>query len=492
MRGRFFVIQPNSDLVDYYVGRAGVFFRRTARLLGLSQITPLELGRWGVLVIVVVLVTMRVFTETLAVLPRYLNGVELGLIPALAGYVLFVRGARTGRIWTLNIELWLAAFGGVWLLSSLLNAADVLPAATLLFIVGHVAPILFALAIVNVDPGPVFVARVFRLMRGLALVGVAFGLTQVPAVASEPDAVVLTFGINQNQAAFFMALMMTWLAARWFCGLADRVDKALLLVLAPLFFLAGFKILWVLYPLSLIVVVTLVLVRRLRLIARVALPAAVLAGLGLAVVRFVPYSEVALFNRFATFDPYELGKVQVLLRMKDIWFTRPWGPLIGVGPGAFSSQAFTTFASIPTAGGIGYLSGREVSGFYMTDVAAQYMLPYLHLGQYALGSSVVSRPTASIISLPAETGMFGSLAIAVVYGATLLRLVRGARRAVSPESLALSLTAAVCLLMLVLISLLDNYLEVSRVTSLVWLMIGLAIGLSRSDALARRGALAAS
>ncbi len=478
------MIQPYSGWVSYSVGRAGVLFRRVARLLGLSHITPLELGRWGTLVIVVVLVTMRVFTETLGVLPRYLNGVELGLMPLLAGYVLFVRGARTGRIWTLNIELWLAMFGGVWLLSSLLNAADILPAAAVLFIVGHVAPILFALAIVNVDPGPAYAARVFRLMRGLALVGVVFGLTQVPAVASEPDAVVLTFGINQNQAAFFMALVMTWLAARWFCGLAHWVDKALLLVLAPLFFLAGFKILWVLYPLSMIIVVALVLVRRLRLLARIALPAAVLAGLGLAVVRFVPYSEVSLFNRFATFDPYELGKVQVLLRMKDIWFTRPWGPLVGVGPGAFSSQAFTTFADIRTGGGIGYLSDREVSGFYMTETAEQYMLPYLHLGQYALGSSVVSRPTASIISLPAETGLFGFLAMAAVYGATLLRLLRDARRAVSPESLALSLTAAVCLLMLLQIALLDNYLEVSRVTSLVWLMIGLAIGLSRSDGVA--------
>jgi hypothetical protein len=432
-------------------------------------------GRLAITGIVLVLVVVRLFTETLGVLPRLFNAADLVLIPALVAVVLGLRGLQTGRLRPLGVEAWLLVFCAVWLFSSALNVADLFAPASLLFLVGHVLPIFFAIAVTNLNPGPRFARRLVRLVYALAFVGVSIGLTQIDDLAVSPDLLAFTFGTNANQTALFLALVLSILLARWYYGAAGRMERLAALLLIPFFFLAGFKATWVLFPLVVVFSLFVAGLQNTRRLFQALVILSLFLILCSLIVAFVPLPELSYYRDLANFDPFRLGKVQIFLDLPEVWDSQPWGALVGVGPGSFTSRGFRTFADLPFRGAATDVTYTAIPPTYMSPLAARYVVPLMTDYGWQLGSGTIQWPFSSYISLLAETGLLGFGAMIAIYGLTWLRLIRLARRAPTRPARALALAAAIVLLNLLAVSILDNYLELTRVTSLAWLLAATAL-----------------
>ena len=440
-----------------------------------------QLGRWGVFASVAALVLVRFFTETLGILPRFFNAIDFGLLPLVVFLVLGTRTLTTGRIRLLRLGWWLAMFCFAWLWSSLLNYFDVLPIASVLFLAGHLLPIVFGIAIANLPPRQQFTRRIVSLLIGLAVVGMLVGISQLDDLAIDADRLVFTFGTNPNQTSYFIALVLSVLFARWYFGLAGWRSRVLALLLTPFFFLSGFKSMWVLYPLVLATSYAFLALRNSRNLRRAIALVVVFVGLSGSVIAFVPLPDIEFFQGISTFDLARVGKVRILKDMPEILTTRPWGVLVGVGPGTTTSRAFQTFADLPMRGGYADVTYALIRPTYMTEIAREYVLPLLSRRSAQLGSTTIVYPYSSYISLLAETGLLGFAAMMAVYWLTWLRLMKLAQSASRPQARALALAAAMGILTLLVISVIDNYLENTRMASLAWLLVGLALAEVRSD-----------
>jgi hypothetical protein len=120
---------------------------------------------------------------------------------------------------------------------------------------------------------------------------------------------------------------------------------------------------------------------------------------------------------------------------------------------------------------------RRLTGgvVYKTDVSEKYVLPQLREGDIIEGSRAVSQPYSSYLALAAEVGLAGLALLAGIYLASLLWNGRIARREIAGATHAdpvpaLALATTVAFLMLVQMGFLQNWLEVTRVTFVVWAM----------------------
>jgi hypothetical protein len=152
--------------------------------------------------------------------------------------------------------------------------------------------------------------------------------------------------------------------------------------------------------------------------------------------------------------------------------------VIGAGPATFSSRAWQTFAKAGSDSRSNVQGGyaeRLVDGEYQTDVSEEYVVPQLEQGTIVEGSRALSQPYSSYLGLAAEAGLF---ALVLIVGVYLLALVRSAlvtqwtiRHATPTDSVpALALAATIGFLLLLQMGLLENWLEVTRATFLVWVI----------------------
>src|SRR5437667_450118 len=105
----------------------------------------------AVYLIVSGIVLIRLFTETLGVIPRVFNASDLILVPSFVGAVLATRLVRKGRVRFARVGRLIFVFIGTWLVSTLVNVDNIFFPASLLFLTGHLFPVLFALGILNLD-----------------------------------------------------------------------------------------------------------------------------------------------------------------------------------------------------------------------------------------------------------------------------------------------------------------------------------------------------
>ncbi len=438
-------------------------------------------GRWTIYALLLLILVIRLFTETWGVLPRMFNAVDFLLFPLLIIWAFVYRLASTGSIATMRLEWFLLIFGLTWIASSLLNLPQLLPAASLLYVAGYLTPILFALAIYNLNLGAPLVRGVERIFWGTALLGLGLGLSQVRELADNSDALVFTFGTNANQTAFFLALILSLIFSKWIHGTASLAQKMLALGLTPFFFLAGFKAMWVLYPLAVGITLFSQGLHRMKDVLRTIRLATGALALVAFITLFVPLPESDYFDLFTYFEPSKLGKAQVTMALPTVWSSHPWGAIVGVGPGTFTSRAFRTFAALPYRGGADDVTYSVIPPTYMTPLAEQIVIPLLLKPDIQLGSGTVDWPFTSYISLLAETGVVGFTALMSIYAYTWWRLMRSARGAQWPETRAVALAAAMTLGTLLLISAIDNYLEHTRLAGLTWTLVALAWGMEREE-----------
>jgi hypothetical protein len=443
------------------------------------------LGRVGVLGAIVLLVTIRFATEVLPFLPRVANFVDVPLFVALMLAAAAVPARRGGRAY-LALGLPATAVLLLAVASALLNAGHVQPAPLLVFVYGFLAPLAVYAAVYRVwQPGHA---------ASLSRVLVALGLLQLAVVAvhdlprfvttGNPDLIGGTFGTNAYQLVFFLLVFLVLVV-----GIFTFEPRRAIAPLAPLLCVAVFAV---------------VLLAQYRALLATAAVTVVAAGLllgrrlrGAAIAAIVVVAFAVTFSHVAARFPglklqttaqtlaqspwsYAAQRAQATEPVRALYRDEPLAAVLGSGPGTFSSRAWQTFALAGSTSASNVQGGYArllTGGPYRTEASERYVLPYLETREIVEGSRAVTSPYSSYLGLAAEVGLVGVVLVLGVYLAALARSARLARsqiaRARPGDPLpALALATMTAFLLLLQMGLLENWLEVARVTFVAWAMLG--------------------
>jgi hypothetical protein len=439
---------------------------------------------WLVYLLITLLIGVRFFTEQVAVLPRFLNAVDLIAVPLLLPLCILwvmVRGRWQVYGAPVIMLIWLVLIA--WTIAWAANAREVHWLGAVLLIVGLLTPIMFYLILINLGLRQRFSKRMMRLLTLLLLINLVVSTVQAleGIGGTSHDFVFGTFGYNQNQLAFFLIMMVSYLLARWRHRGLSKLELGILLWSTVLFLLCAFQTLWLVFAASAIVVFGFVTELRTRLFSgRVPQRMLILATAGalapliaLSTISFARFEVGATLNQIPTYFD-RLGKVQLLRSVPQIWELRPASILVGIGPGTYNSRAFRSIAIVPYSdAGASDVAAALVPPFYRSELSARFIIPYFERGIFFLSGANTDGPFTSYVSVPLEIGVPGALALFAVYGLAIIQLVRSIRSNLDVEQRILATWALMGLLMILGLAAIDNYLETTRYTMLVWLVVAI-------------------
>jgi hypothetical protein len=421
------------------------------------------------------LISIRFFTERVPILPRFLNPIDLLIVPLLSPFWLIWISNRSnwklkeGRIVAMS-GLVVAAWGLSWLIN--INGAHWLGAV--LFLIGIMTPIAFYLILVNFgfdyDSSKLILKTLLALFT-INLVIATFDVV-VGIDSRDSDFVFGTFGVNQNQLAFFLCSMLAYFVASWLYEGATVWKIVAVTWGGVLFLLCGFQTLWVVLP----VAAAIVFVGFGRLSKRLVIAIGVSSLIPILVLSVLSFEHFGvssvLISSLERFD--ELGKVELAENTFLIWQDYPQAILVGVGPGSFNSRAFRSIAIVPSVTAEGTdVAGAIVDPFYRSVLSDQYIIPYFVRGRFLLSGINTDGPFTSYISIPVEIGIFGALGVFGIYGLVGWQLIQSLRKTKSVRLKVIGSWALVNLLVLLALAAVDNYLEVTRYSTLVWLSVAI-------------------
>jgi hypothetical protein len=374
--------------------------------------------------------------------------------------------------------------------SLLANPSRIATGPVLLFLYGFLGPLGFGYAAYRL--WPVGNARTLsRALIGLALIQflvvIVVDLPRFASSGGNPDMIGGTFGFNPYQLVFFLIVVVGLCA-----GIATFEKGTLVARLAPfivagsflVIFLAQYRALLLSTLVTLVVLGLMMAATRGRgLLFTVFALAAFAVTLGY-VAEHYPRAKLGTTIESFSSDPTYFAKVRfgALGDIANVYVDVPHSVAVGTGPGTYSSRAWRTFADL-TSGETEVVTGtiRGVTGGskYRTDVSEKYVIPRLVDADSVLGSKALKSPLSSYGSLLAEVGILGFMVLVGIYAAALSRSVRMSRavmrrpRASDPLP-GLLLASTVGLLLLLQMALLENWLEVIRVTVPAWIVFAIA------------------
>lgn len=444
----------------------------------------------------ILIVCIRFFSENLGLVPGVVQFIDVPLtaIVVFAAALSFLQhgfredGLRLRRVLYLFILIALVA--------ALANTTRValLPAA--MFVYGFAAPLIFAVAIMNVrlDRNNIeLVARTFFWLGVLQLiVGIFYGLPLFIA-SGNPDYVSGTFGENCYQFTYFLGVWFLYLLA----GVSvqsgakgRRRGQGLAVVFAAV---AVFGLFYAAQYRAMLIFFTLVILATLwaspARLSRRALHTVVLSAISVVILvvvgtTFPNLKLLQVFDLFEDSSPVvQSGKVEVAKNVLKMYQGITHTTFVGAGPGTFSSRAYITFSGEgdPEKDAAGPLAASLMKGKrYSTDVAMQYV-GTIHQKPIQ-GGTTASSPRSSYISLAAETGLLGFFFYLAAYAIALrysYRRLVAAARAGDTLSTRLAFACFGGLLLLLIQALFDNWLETTRVSIPLWILIGLLYALDR-------------
>jgi hypothetical protein len=444
----------------------------------LERARPKTSRRWLtalVCVLVFLLVVVRFFTERIPILPRFLNPVDFVMVPLLLPFCL-ISISRRGK-WKLNERNILTLSGvavAAWAFSWLININGAYWLGAVLLITGLLTPILFYLILVNFDFGYDSARLILKLILVLFAVNLVIASVDVFMGIDEESAdfVFGTFGVNQNQLAFFLASMVCYYFASWLYEGATNWKIVAFIWGLLLFLLCGFQTMWVILPIA----GALVFVRYGKLSGRLLLAVSLSSIVPLLVLSLFTFQHFRIFSvlasSFAEFD--QLGKVELVENVASIWQQYPEAALIGVGPGSFNSRAFRSIAIVPYHSAEGTdVAATVVDPFYRSVLSDQYIIPYFVRGRFYLSGANTDGPFTSYVSVPVEIGLIGAFGIFGIYAVVTRSLIESLRKTKNARMQVLASWALANILMLLGIAAVDNYLEVTRYTIPVWLSVAI-------------------
>lgn len=443
-------------------------------------------GRNLVLGSIVVLVTIRFFTEVVPVIPRAANFVDIPifLVLALAAMALppFPRRPKN----YVHVALPGIAFLLLAVLSAMVNSGRAQPAPVLVFVYGFLAPFGVYAAAYRIWP-PGHGRSLSRVLVGLGLIQlVVVAFISIPrfiAAGGNPDFISGTFGTNQYQLVFFLLVVAALLAGIFTLEPERAVARFIPVIILAIFgtmLLAQYRAL-LLTTIVTIVVVGVLLGRHIRGVLF-----SLVAIVGFAIMfSFVAssYPILKLDETASTLSRspwvYAAERYDATLPVRQLYRDDPYVGAVGTGPGTFSSRAWQTFSQADSRSHANVQGGyaeRLTGGLYSTDVSDRYVVSQVDNGGLLEGSAALSKPYSSYLGLVAEVGLLGLALIVVTYVLALLRVGRIARTEIvkaagrSDPLPALALATTIGLLTLLQMGFLENWLEVTRITFIVWMM----------------------
>ena len=358
-------------------------------------------------------------------------------------------------------------------------------APVLVFVYGFLAPVAVYVASYRIwPPGNA---------RSLSRVLVALGLLQLAVVAfvdlprfvvtGHPDLITGTFGTNAYQLVFFLLVVAALLAGIFALEPGRAVGRfapALIVAIFAVILLAQYRALLA-TSLATTVVVGLLLGRHAR--GFVAGVIAIVAFAGAFSYVASSYPGLKLDATAATLSrtpwSYASQRYQATRPVARLYADDPFVGGVGTGPGTFSSRAWQTFANAASTSQSNVQGGyaqRLTGGVYETDVSRKYVTPQRQNAVIVEGSAALSSPFSSYLGLAAEVGLLGLLLIVGIYLAAVLRCTGQAKRLIATGSTgdalpAIALATTIGFLTLLQMGFLENWLEVTRITFLVWVML---------------------
>ena len=448
------------------------------------------LDRNLVLGVFVAILTIRFFTESVALLPSAGNFIDVVLLPVLL-CVVAVRpsderwkaDAGAGRYALPSL-----IFLGICVVSITLNISRVAPAPALLFIYGFLGPILFFYATYRLWP----TGQALALSRMIVAIGllqfVTIALFDLPTFAASrnPDDIVGTFGGNAYQLVFFLVVFAALIAGISTFEPNRRVARYAPLLFGATFlvvFLAQYRALLVSSALTILLIgLMLGSVRGKGVLVGAAVTVAFVAGLWYVSANYPAFKFAPTVGAVRD-DPllFLTARIAPGSDVLSLYGDNPMFIATGTGPGTYSSRAWRTFADVGDAAnseGAAYQYAAKLTGgqAYRTDVSDRYVTPRLETATVVLGSNAVNSAYSSYLALLAEAGVMGFALIVGMYFSALLQAGRKAlsamRGAIDADPLpALALATTVAFFLLVQMAFLENWWEVARVTTPSWMML---------------------
>jgi transcriptional regulator with XRE-family HTH domain len=454
-------------------------------------------GERLVLASIAALVLVRFFTEVVDVVPRAANFIDIPICAVLVSAALMRPPARGAGDW---LSRWVPVLGLGFLILTVVAAVtnpsrvDIAPA--LVFVYGILSPLLVYGAVRRLWPaGRALVAS--RLLVALGIVQlVVVAAIDIPRFVTEqnPDLISGTFGTNPYQLVFFLVLFVSLLAGIYTYERQRAVARFIpLLITASLatIVLAQYRALLLTTGLCLLLGAVILGGRRSRgLIAAGIGMLAFMSALAFGAAHF----PILKLNQTLQQDPVSLAsqRLEIAGQVEKLYNDRPLSIGTGTGPGTFSSRGWQTFAlaDSPSGSNVAGTYALKLTGgqVYHTDVADRYVEPLLQSeNESVAGSRAVSSPFSDYVAVAAEVGLGGLLIVVAIYvGAFLAALRRTLTAIASPRPMgavtALLLATAIAFFALLQMGVLENWLEVTRLTFVAWAL--LAICTRELDALA--------
>lgn len=433
----------------------------------------------------VLLLTARFLSETIRVIPKAFDLVDLVFIPMLAIGAMFA-GFLKGIDRGLHGKLlrWTLALVALAVFSALANLQRTHYAPVLLFIFGITSgPALFLALnklIRNKEKMARQTARFLYIMFIVEGAVVAFVSFPSFIATGNPDVMSGTFGLNSYQ---FSALLI--IIGGYFLG-KSRYEKISLpitfgiqLGVIVTFLLLQYRTATPAFFATYLVLIGLLYGKR---VVRLALSVTVIGGIAFYAFQYIESSNFDLkFDDLLLLaeDPAmatDFGKVIAYGNTFEMFADQPLTFLVGAGPGTMVSRAAYTFiveASMSSDKGVGgFVTGAFGARDFGTDVFDLYIAPLYGL-ESVFGSVQANNPASSVLAALAELGIPGLILLTLIYGTMMRHVFRYARYAIESEDTQLVPLASALVtgsVYLCLLAPLDNYLEIARVTLPVWLL----------------------
>jgi transcriptional regulator with XRE-family HTH domain len=438
-------------------------------------------GRDLVLAAFALLVLVRFFTEVVPILPRAANFADIPIFLVLS--VAALTRPRTGTR-PISFAAPVLLFACLCVISVALNLSRVGSGPVVVFLYGFVAPIGVYAAAYRLWP----TGHALSLSRLLVALGITqllvVGLIDLPrfVASGNPDVVSGTFGTNAYQLVFFL-LVFTGLLAGIFTFEKERLTSRLAL---PLFgailatiLLAQYRALLVTTAVTVLFIGLLLGTRGRAVVASTVVAASFAISLSYIAQHF---PDLKFAPTLATLEQrpgfYVSKRLDAADSVIKLYNDHPSFMLSGTGPGTFSSRAWQTFANANSSSASN-VQGRYVKALtggaaYHTDVSDKYVIPTETVPAVG-GSTALSSPYSSYLSLLAEVGIAGFLLLTGIYVVATVRstkLAGGVSRRPKPRDPlpALALACACGFFVLLQMGFLANWLEVTRVTFPIWML----------------------
>ncbi len=439
-----------------------------------------------IIVFFLIILTSRLFSETLKVLPKAVDLLDLVIVPVLFVVALTYgrpKGVDKGlhdRMTRLSV-----AFMVLAVLSAVVNIDRTYAGPTMLYTFALLeGPFLFLALNLLIRDKAKFgeqLAGFFGFMVMVEIAAVVFVSMPLFLATGNPDRVSGTFGNNAYQFSVFLVIMGGFFLGKQLNNLKSIwYSIGIQAFIIGTFILLQFRAAMPAFFIAYILAGTQLYGRR---VLRLGVVIGVLGGI--AYYTFKKVGDDTDYNlKYSDFeqladDPMvvlQYGKAQSYVALAQIYMDMPASILFGTGPGTLVSRAnymFTQEVSVDKDKGVGPII-RAIFGdvTYDSDVQHKYIDPMANLG-ILFGSTQVSNTNSSVVATLGETGIPGFVIIAMIYGTMLVRsrrYLKYARSINDPLLMSLGTALVAGTIYLLCLTPLDNYLEISRVTLPVWLL----------------------